>query len=665
VCGGLQDNDGACGPSNSLDYAGIWGADWWDPIGGDGIYVVPAPSDPAIVYADSEDGYSVRIDKRTMTSTFIRPTLASVNDTPTSKLQFRFNWGSPIAVSPTDPNTVYIGSNVVFESSDGGANWKPISKDLTRNDKSHQPVAGGPVMHDISGAETSDTVLSIAIAPTDPKVIWAGTDDGLVWVTKDGGAHWSNVTPGLPSSVKFGRIYQIGVSPFDAGTAYLTVDGHMVGDNHPYVFRTGNYGTGWSGIAGGLPNDYAAMVVREDPNRKGLLALGTMRGLYLSFDDGAHWTPMHANLPTMPVFDLKFTRSPQDLVLATHGRGLWILDNIEAIEQWSPDLAKSDFHLFAPSPGIEWLGYFGRHIGPAPTDFVADNPPAGPQLAYYLESALTKGAPAKAAASGSSPVTITVSDSAGNHVATLHGDGKAGINRVAWNMRYEGAKLPKFLQSGSFGGGSGPNGPLALPGNYKVRIAAGKKNATTTVTVAADPRVHGSPGNQRALLQTGLEVRNDVSALVEVLERIHGMVGTLGDVSDATAGAKKGSAQQQVNAAAARLKMQLGGFAMKLYNPDLQFSAPEDSLHYVARFGMKLFGLYQNLSYVGPNQTLNAHQRREIAAAQAELAGYLAKFNGPLRQAVVRFNQAAYKAGVQTLPVGKPISVKPVKIPAS
>ncbi|HEX5314016.1 MAG TPA: hypothetical protein VFX38_03785 [Gammaproteobacteria bacterium] len=665
VCGGLQDNDGACGPSNSLDYAGIWGADWWDPIGGDGIYIVPAPSDPSIVYADSEDGYAVRIDKRTMTSTSIRPTLASVSDTPTSKLQYRFNWGSPIAVSPTDPNTVYMGSDVVFKSTDGGANWKPISKDLTRNDKSHQPVAGGPVMNDISGAETSDTILSLAIAPTDPKVIWAGTDDGFVWVTKDDGQHWSNVTPGLPSSVKYGRTYQIGVSPFDAGTAYITVDGHMLGDDHPYVFRTANYGAGWSGIAGGLPDNYSAMVVREDPNQKGLLALGTMRGLYLSFDDGGHWTPMSANLPTMPVFDLKFSKSPHDLVLATHGRGLWILDNLQAIEQWSPDVAKSDFHLFAASPGIEWVGYFGRHIGPAPTDFVADNPPNGPELAYYLQSALTKGAPAKAAASGSSPVTIKVSDSAGNHVATLHGDGKAGINRIAWNMRYDGAKLPKFLQGQSFFGGSGPSGPLALPGTYKISLSAGKQSATATVTVASDPRLHVSTQAQRSLLQTGLELRNDVNALVQVLDRIHTMVGILGDVSDATAKAKKGSAQAQLNAAAGKLKMQLGGFAMKLYNPDVQFSVPEDTLHYVARFGMKVFGLYQNLSFVGPNQTLNAHQRREIAAAQAELNGYLAKFNGPLHKAVVQFNGEAYKAGQQTLPVGKPIRIKPVKIPAS
>ncbi|MGH8426940.1 MAG: hypothetical protein ACRES7_03030 [Gammaproteobacteria bacterium] len=666
VCGGIQDNDGACGPSNSLDYSGIWGPNWWDPAGGDGTYVVPAPSDPSIVYADSEDGYATRIDTKNWTSTSFRPYTPSSTVIPFAKLKYRFNWGSPIAVSPTDPNTVYMGANVVFKSTDGGQNWQPISADLTGNDKSHQPVAGGPVFHDISGAENTDTILSLAIAPTDPKVMWAGTDDGLVWVTKDDGQHWTQVTPSLPSSVKLGRIYQIGVSPFDAGTAYITVDGHMLGDNHPYVLETTNYGAGWKSIANGLPDGYSAMVVREDPNQKNLLALGTMRGLYLSFDDGGHWTPITANLPTMAVWDLKFTKTPHDLVLATHGRGLWILDNLEALETWSPDIAKNDFHLFPASPGIEWIGYFGRHIGPAPTDYVADNPPNGPQLAYYLESALTQGAPAKADAQSSSqgPVTIKITDGAGNPVATLHGDGKAGINRIAWNMNYDGAKLPSFLKGASFFGGSGPSGPLALPGTYKVSISAGKQSATTTVTVAPDPRLNPlSPAAQQTRLKTGLALRNDVNAAVALLERIHTVVGILGDVTDATASATKGSAQATVHAAAGKLKMQFGGFAMKLYNPDLQFSAPEDSLHYISRFGMRLYGLYQSFSSMDANQTPNAEQLGVIAQVQGELKQYLDQFNGPLHKAVVAYNAEAYKAGVQTLPVGTTITVKPVKLP--
>src|SRR5581483_6093329 len=199
---------------------------------------------------------------------FHRPVMEDMSDTPISKLDYRFNWSSPIAVSSTDPNTLYIGANVVFKSTDGGKNWQPISKDLTRDIKEHQPVSGEPVFHDISSAENSDTLLSISLSDTDPNVIWVGTDDGLVWVSKDGGANWANVSTGLPQAVSLGRIYQIGVSPFDAGTAYIAVDGHMLGDEHPYVLKTSDYGAHWQSISNGLPDGYAAVVVREDPNRK-------------------------------------------------------------------------------------------------------------------------------------------------------------------------------------------------------------------------------------------------------------------------------------------------------------------------------------------------------------------------------------------------------------
>ncbi len=659
VCGGIQDNDGACGPSNSLDYSGIWGADWWDPAGGDGQYVVPAPSDPSIVYADSEDGYAARIDKKTMTVTSLRPYTPTDMDMPISKIKYRFNWGSPIAVSPTDPNTVYMGANVVFESADGGENWKPISGDLTRNDKKHQPIAGGPVFHDISSAENSDTILSISIAPADPRVIWVGTDDGLVWVTKDGGKHWRNVSPDLPSAVKYGRIYQIGVSPFDAGTAYLTVDGHMLGDNHPYVFKTGNYGASWTNIAHGLPDDYSTMVVREDPNDKNLLALGTMRGLYVSFDDGSHWTPIAANLPTMAVWDLKFTKKPHDLVLATHGRGLWILDNLQPLEQWNNKIAQSDFHLFAPSLGTEWVKYFGRHIGPAPTDYTAPNPPSGPVISYYLKSALTSGGAAKAN-SKKGPVTIRIADANGNPVATIHGPGKAGVNRVAWNMEYTGVKLPKFLKKKIHGFGSGPTGPIALPGAYKISVTAGSHSASQTVTLRADPRLNLSLATQRSALKAGLELRNATDAVLEMLGDTHAMLDSLNDTIAATADARKGSKRAAVHAAALALKKQLGGFAMKLFNPKLQLGAGEDILHYISRFGMRLFGLYRSLGSLGPNQAPNTEQLGVIAKTETELKHYLDIYNGKLRRAVVGYNREAYAAGIPTLAVGKPVRAAPV-----
>ena len=660
ICGGLQDNNAACGPSNSLEYSGIWGADWWNPAGGDGVYAVPAPSDPSIVYADSEDGFGFRIDTKTMTTKFLKPYMPGATDMPSSKLKYRFNWGSPIAVSPTDPNTVYMGANVVFKSTNGGQDWKPISPDLTRNDKKHEPVAGGPVNHDISGAENYDTILSMTIAPTDPKVMWVGTDDGLVWVTKDGGDHWHKATPDLPSSARLGRIYQIGVSPFDAGTAYITVDAHMLGDSHPYVYKTSNYGRSWRRINRGLPDDAAATVVREDPNQRGLLALGTNQGLYISHDDGSHWMQIKANLPTMPVWDLKFTKSPHDLVLATHGRGFWVFDNIQPLEQWSGKVAGDDFHLFPASTGTEWVEYYGRHIGPAPTDFVASNPPSGPVISYYLKSALDGGKQG-----GKPPVTIKVTDAAGNAVATFHGPGKAGVNRIAWNMQYDGAHMPSFLRGGERRGGGGPSGPMALPGTYHVKVTAGKHSSEQTVTVVADPRLHLSMDMQKKALQTGLMLRNEVDAAVTMLERTHSMLDTLGQVIGNTADAAKGSAKADVHDAAVALKKQLGAFGMKMYNPKVQYSVPEDDLHYISRFGQELFGAYGMLGHMGPNQAPNAEQMGQISKLQKTFDDMLARFNGPLHQAVVQFNEKAYKAGVQTLAVGKAVQVKPVTMPSS
>src|SRR5690348_2345869 len=681
VCGGIQDDNAACGPSNSLAGAGIWGADWWNPSGGDGTYVVPAPSDPTIVYAASQTGFTSRIDTKNWTRKFIRPVMEDMSDTPLSQLQYRFNWASPIAVSASDPNTVYLGSNVVFKSTDGGANWQPISKDLTRDIKEHQPVAGDPVFHDISSAENTDTILSISLSDTDPNVIWAGTDDGLVWVSKDGGGNWTNVSAGLPQAVSLGRIYQIGVSPFDAGTAYIAVDGHMLGDEHPYVLKTTDFGAHWQSIANGLPDNYAAVVVREDPNRKGLLALGTMRGLYLSFDDGAHWQAMTGNLPTMAVWDIKFTKSPHDLVMATHGRGLWILDNIEALEQWQPKLADASFHMFPSAQGTEWIEFGGRHISPQPGEFTTPNPPSGPTIVYSLAKAIDvpkecakeekkkenggataqqpgpvpppkgesqqKGAtkPAKKKQHKPSfeqcnPVVITVTDSAGKPVATFHAPGKAGINVASWNMRYTGVELPKALREEERPDESdAPKGPLALPGNYQVKVEANGRSATQTVQVVADPRVNPPMDVQRAAFDTAMRLRGEAAADVAMIGRSYDMMQALDKVLDSTKDAAAGSAKANVHASAEKLKATLGDFSKDFWVSTIQYKVPEDDLHELSPWGMTFFGVYREASRMGPDQAPNASQREYIAKQEAGLQPKLDTFNGSLRQAVLDFNK--------------------------
>src|SRR5262249_3996776 len=285
----------------------------------------------------------------------------------------RFNWTSPIAVSPNDPNEVYLGGSALFRSADGGGHWKAISPDLTRNDKTKQLSSGGPIELDLSGAETFDAILAISGSPIDPKTIWVGTDDGVVQVTRDGGEHWTNTTAAMTGLPQWGRIQQIEASPNDVNSAYVAVDFHEVDNNKPYAFKTHDGGKTWASIAQGLPGEDPARVVREDPNHKGFLVVGTDTSLFYSSDDGAHWTPLKSNFPTVPIYDIKFIKKTHDLVVATHGRGLFVMDDITPLEETGPaELAKSEFHVYPAQPAVNWHSW-NRRSGFTQSGFVTPN----------------------------------------------------------------------------------------------------------------------------------------------------------------------------------------------------------------------------------------------------------------------------------------------------
>ena len=394
LCGGLQDNNGWCGPSNSLSRGGIVGADWWTATGGDGEYIVPAGNKSNIIYADSQNGSISRMDRATGVADYMRPYLQGVTDLAPKDLKYRFNWTSPIAVAPNDWKTVYLGGNVLFKSTDAGKTWTPISPDLTRNDKSKQLPSGGPVELDMSGAETFDAILSMALSASDPNVIWVGTDDGLVQVTRDGGKSWANVTPAKVP--EWGRLQQIEVSPFAPGTAYVALDYHEVENNKPYVFKTHDYGKTWTSITSGLPGNDPARVARENPNQKGMLVLGTDAGLFYSHDEGERWTPLKSNFPTAPIYDIKFHKANHDLIVATHGRGLFVLDDITPLEETSAQVLAQDFHLYSSQPGVKWRLWPGeKHGFSARGDFSTPNPPNGVVISYYLAKALEPAARAE------------------------------------------------------------------------------------------------------------------------------------------------------------------------------------------------------------------------------------------------------------------------------
>ena len=670
LCGGLQDNNAWCGPSNSLGRGGITGFDWWTAAGGDGEYAVPAPGASHLIYVDSQNGSISQLNSQTGLARWIRPYLQGVEELPPSDLKYRFNWTSPIAVSLTDPNEVYLGGNVLFKSGDGGIHWSTISPDLTRNDKSKQVVSGGPIEYDISGAETYDTILSMSISPIDPKVIWVGTDDGVVQVTRDGGQHWTNVTPNIPNLPEWGRIQQIEAGSFSAQTGYVAVDFHETDNNRPYVFKTHDYGQTWTAISKGLPESDPARVVREDPNHRGFIVVGTDSGLFFSANDGEDWKPLKSDFPTVPVYDLKFIKSSHDLVVASHGRGLFVLDNITPLEEMTGQIAAGDFHLFPVQSARRWHTW-NKH-GFSSGGFVTPNPPEGASIDYYLKSEI-KEKPADPGPEGrgnrqgpgQGPVKITITDADGKLVNTLHGPAKQGFNRVSWRMDYEGPTKLNFLpaqpqeeENSFFNRNAGP--PVA-PGTYKVTVSVKDESQTETVKVGPDPRFHVDQPVFEAQTKAGLEVRDEVSALNRALNRmesLHAQIGAL--EKNLQAGSEGGEAAvpasyRTVLEQARVLDKKLRKLEEEVYNTEVQ-QAGGDSIHYLARFHDRLTGLMRDVA-PAYDQPPNEIVLNEMAAMRKELGTHLQDFNSFLKTDVTAFNKMALEKGANTLFAGETIKL--------
>ena len=641
LCGGLQDGEGWCGPSVPPPtrlpfYKKVVDEDWFYIPLGDGQYLVPAPTDPNIVYADGQGGDIVRYDVAKRSQTNIRP-YSALESLESKDHKYRFNWTSPIVVSPTDADTLYLGGNVVFKSTDAGQNWTIISPDLTRNEKTRQLYSGGPVNLDISGAETYDTLLSLELAPTDQKVMWAGSDDGLVHVTLDGGEHWSTVTP--PGAPQWGRVFKIGVSPFNASTAYVAYDNHEMDDRKPYVYATDDYGRSWHSMAKGLP-EQPVLVVREDPDMKGFLMLGNMTGLWYSRDNGESWQQLKANFPTVAVFDLKFVH--HGLAVATHGRGLFVLDNLRPIEEMSGQVAKQNFHLFTPSIGTQYSFAVGHH---QPEDASID---------YYLKDALEPTFADKAAKR--TPVKIVVTDAAGEVIDTSFGPAKAGVNEFRWSMSYAPAVALASEHPDEHGHHSGP---AVMPGTYKVAVTANGQTQNTTVTVRGDPNRIIPTDVARANLEFSLKVRNQLSAFHEMLNRITGMQNTLNAFAKSVVHHAGGHDKYMALVGQAReLNQQLTALKDSVYNPLIQRGVVEDYLHFPARLNRDLQGLGGSNSTKVPD----AVELAKATLAWTQLAGKLAQFNAMLAGDVARYNKAAFAAGAPTLMTGDPVQVSKVRM---
>lgn len=529
VYGNKQDGPSYRGPSNSRSggFGGGGGGGgriqrsaWHGVLGGESGWATPDPVDPNIIWSSASGSGSLggivvryELDKRQGRNVEVWPDQA--NGVP-ADLKYRFNWTMPLAISPHDRHTVYVGSQHVHRTTNGGQSWETISPDLSANDKSRQQFSGG-LTGDNIGVEYAFTVMAIAESPREKGLIWAGTNDGQVQLTRDAGKTWTNVTKNIPNLPPWGTVGNIEPSRYDAGTAYITVDLHQVNNRDPFVYKTTDFGRTWKAISGGIPRSMLsyAHCVREDPMRRGLLYLGTENALYVSFDDGESWQPLQSGLPPAPVYWLTFAEHVNDLVIATYGRGFWILDDLSPLQQLTPQVLASEAHLFAPRPAYRFRQITNNYSMPGDATAGMD-PDYGAGINFYLRSA--------------SNVTLAIQDEKGQIVRTLRAQGRPGVNRVTWDLRHEPTKEVRLrtrplhvsdfpMPAEGWRSGGQRFSILAAPGTYTVKLSAGGRDLTQTLVVRKDPGSGGSEAELTEQMRTLVELRTDIEDAADVINQ--------------------------------------------------------------------------------------------------------------------------------------------------
>lgn len=450
VYGGLQDNGTWGGPSNSRDRSGIMNDHWYNIGGGDGFYAQVDPTDWRTVYYESQGGSISRINVETRQGGRIRPSQQNIVNYeeyfPQTEAQqagaraggmqmmqqtggrggrmtMRYNWNSPILISPHNPRTVYFAGNHLLKSVNRGDTWRIISPNLSTNDEEKTRRDTGGITSDATGAETHCTIVTISESHVTPGVVWAGTDDGLVHITRNDGASWSNVRGAIPEVPEGIWVSRIEAGHFDEGTAYVTFDGHRSDNFQPWVFKTDDYGITWTKITGNLPQNEVANVIREDLKNPNLLFLGTETGVFISTNGGSSWDRFMNNLPTVPVDDIVIHPRENDLVIGTHGLGIWICDDITPLQQLTEEAASSDAYLMQPRTVTQWAN-IGRGGSRGNKYFSGENPRPQSRISYYLGNTV-------------SSATLEISDVTGKQKRTVELELKPGLNHYIWDGGYD------------------------------------------------------------------------------------------------------------------------------------------------------------------------------------------------------------------------------------
>ncbi len=510
VCGAQQDNSTACvssqpppgGPGGSGG-----GADqvFYSVGGGESGYIANDPRNPDIFYAGSYGGLITRFDRKTGQERAINPYPDNPMGYASADIAERFQWTFPIVIAPTDPSVLYVGSQHLWKSTNEGQSWTKISPDLTRHDPRTMGASGGPITKDNTGVETYATIFSIAPSPKDGNLIWTGSDDGFVFVTRDGGANWKNVTP--PGLGDYARISLVEASPFRAGTAYVAANRYQQDDFKPYVFRTDDYGATWTAITNGVAANDFARAIREDPKREKLLYLGTEHGIYISWDDGAKWESLRQNLPDTPVHDIAVTE--RDLVIATHGRGFYIMDNISPLRQGGLQTT-TNFHLYKPEDALRGLD---RNLT---VDYYLKSPAQKVTLEFIdpqgrIVRTFT-GTPADAERKPPQPGS---EEGGFRRPPEPHPPVAAGLHRVSWDMRYAGAvDFPGLIMWAA-----SSRGPQAPPGTYQVRVNVDGDTQTQTFAIRREPHLLKDVTDQdlQEQFDLAIQIRDRVSTANEAV----------------------------------------------------------------------------------------------------------------------------------------------------
>jgi photosystem II stability/assembly factor-like uncharacterized protein len=640
---GAQQDNSSVGIA-TFDDEGVIGRWSWIAFGGETGFIAPDPRDPNLIYWDNEATIG-RFDRRTQQTQDVSVWPLDVSGHGAADLDvYRFNWTSPLFISPHDPATLYTAGNKVMKSTDAGMSWTAISGDLTRNDKTKQQPSGGPITLDITSVEYYDTIFALAESPVEKGELWAGTDDGLVQLTRDGGKSWQNVTPkALP---EWSLISLIEPSPHAAGTAYIAVDRHKLDDYKPYIYRTTDFGKTWTLLVNGLPDGSWVHAVREDPVHRDLLFAGTERGVYVSFNDGANWQPLQLNLPAAPIHDLVV--HGDDLAVATHGRSFWVLDDITPLRQLTPQMAQQQALLYRPQTALR-LHYPDEVNKRRP---VGENPPKGAVIDYFF------------ATKPHQEVTLDILDAQGKLVRHLSSKEKktgeqppewpdlevpketipaeAGMNRYAWDLRYESpVKIP-----GAFYTGLGPLGPLALPGAYQVKLTAGTFTQTVPLELKLDPRAKNvtAAGVQKEF-ELAMNIRNRNQELHTAVNQIRGLRGELNTLKK---WAGESEQAKQVVAAADALDKKMTPIEQQLIQVNMKSS--EGNLRYPNMLNEEFDTLSHGVEYADAAPTAQTYAVYDMLTKR--LNEQLARWHELVERDLPALNQLMRQSGVPALTVG-------------